>query len=146
MEALTALGEEELLIHGREISIKLARTTLEEGLSPFYAIYKGADESGKLIPVIEWWPQAEGCVGTLNAYQLTGDELYLDYLHRIWQFIEKNFVDWEFGEWFYEVDGDGKLIMEHFKISEWKGPYHNIRACLEVLKRLESIKKFIESK
>lgn len=32
----------------------------------------------------EWWVSAEGMVGFINAYLLTGDELYLQKVSRLW--------------------------------------------------------------
>ena len=40
------------------------------------------------------------------------------------------------GEWFYEVSKTGEPNPNRYKISEWKGPYHNGRACMETLRRI----------
>ena len=143
-ETLNVLGDKALAEKGREISIDLVATTLKEGLSPSYGIYNGCRDDGQLITVTEWWQQAEGAVGCLNAFQLTGEEMYLKHLQKIWQFIENTIIDWQYGEWFYEVDSRGRLVDSHFKISEWKGPYHNIRVCLELLQRLDEIRDSLE--
>jgi mannobiose 2-epimerase len=83
----------------------------------------------------EWWPQAEAVIGSINAYQISGDRRFLDAAARTWAFIEKRFVDHAGGEWFHAVTKDGVPDRQP-KISLWKCPYHNSRACYEVIDRL----------
>ena len=45
-------------------------------------------------------------------------------------------VDRENGEWFWRVRGDGSVVESEPKVSDWKGPYHNVRMCLEMSRRL----------
>ena len=82
----------------------------------------------------EWWQQAEALVGTLNAYQLTGQPRYWQAFEREAQFILDDFVDREYGEWYAAIDPDGKI--DGTKAGPWRGPYHASRACLEVVRRL----------
>ena len=82
----------------------------------------------------EWWQQAEALVGTLNAYQLTGQPKYWQAFEREAQFILDDFVDREYGEWYAAIDPDGKI--DGTKAGPWRGPYHASRACLEVIRRL----------
>jgi mannobiose 2-epimerase len=53
-----------------------------------------------------------------------------------WEFVINYLVDNKYGEWYYEIDEFGNLDNKKYKVSEWKGPYHNGRACMEILKRL----------
>ena len=39
------------------------------------------------------------------------------------------------GEWWNEVDADGKPVLTEAKGGNWKTSYHNGRTCLEVLRR-----------
>ena len=41
------------------------------------------------------------------------------------------------GEWFWRILPDGNPDPRLPKVSEWKGPYHGTRACLETLHRLD---------
>lgn len=59
----------------------------------------------------------------------------------LFEIIEKNLIDKNNGEWFYKRDEDGSLVRDEFKISEWKGPYHNSRACLELVRRLDCLSR-----
>ncbi len=89
-----------------------------------------------------WWPQAEALIGFLNAYELSGDRRFLEIFDNSWKFINQYIIDHKNGEWFWRVDRNG-LPYKEVKAGFWKCPYHNSRACIEVLtrmKRLELIK------
>ena len=88
-----------------------------------------------LIGEKHWWPQSELLIGMVNAWQLTGNEKYLDAAKRNWQFIQKNILDRENGEWIWGVNADYSKIQKD-KAGFWKCPYHNTRACLELISRL----------
>jgi mannobiose 2-epimerase len=90
-------------------------------------------------PNKEWWPQAEAVVGFLNAYQITGDPAYSRAALAAWDFIEHHIVDREHGEWFWRVDSQGRPDRTEPKVSEWKEPYHGVRACLQVLHRVRGL-------
>jgi len=57
----------------------------------------------------------------------------------LWDFIENRLVDRVHGEWFWRINVDGQPDLKLPKVSEWKGPYHGSRACLETLHRLRAI-------
>jgi mannobiose 2-epimerase len=83
-----------------------------------------------------WWPQAEAMVGLVNAYQVSNDPKYLDQAILTWQFIKDKVIDEKDGEWYFKVDKNGDPCMEEDKAGIWKCPYHNSRACLEILNQL----------
>ena len=96
----------------------------------------GIDNSDRI-----WWVQAEGVVGFLNAWE-DGRENglepahYLEAAMQIWDYIKEHLVDGREGsEWFWRVDETGSPIPGSPVVSPWKGPYHNGRMCLEVMKR-----------
>ena len=84
------------------------------------------------------WPQAEAMIGFFNAYQLSGDEKYLQLSINSWQFVKHHIKDNKRGEWFWGVAEDYS-IMQKDKAGFWKCPYHNVRACIEINKRISSI-------
>lgn len=90
---------------------------------------------------IEWWPQAESLVGLINCYEITGEEKYLDYAVSIMNFIENYIVDKKHGEWFYRVNLNGNPINSYEKVGFWKCPYHNSRACIEIINRTDKLLK-----
>ena len=138
-EAAEVLGDAETTARVQRLALRLAQVTLAEGLDHDGGLFY-AGQAGKITdPNREWWPQAEAVVGFLNAYGLSNDEAFLEAAQRAWGYIEKSFVDKEHGEWFWRVRPDGTPDPNEPKVSEWKGPYHNVRACLETLRRLAQI-------
>jgi mannobiose 2-epimerase len=138
-EAAEVLNESDIMSRARRLALRLARITLAEALDEDGGLcYEG--QAGKVTdPNREWWPQAESVVGFLNAYELSGDLSFIEAAQKAWLFIEKYFIDRENGEWFWRINRDGQPDPAEPKVSQWKGPYHNIRACLETIKRLERI-------
>ena len=84
----------------------------------------------------EWWVQAEGVVGLLNAYQLSGRTEFLDAALRTWDFIDAHVVDRVVGEWHTRVTREGEPIPGFARVDFWKCPYHNARAMLEIAERV----------
>jgi cellobiose epimerase len=135
-EAADVLGDQPLIEGMKPVALAIADVTLREGV----------DEDGSLLYEAvpgritksdrEWWPQAEAAVGFYNAYQLSGEERYLQAAWRVWDFIEQKLVDRKHGEWFRAVSSKG-VVSAQPKVSLWKCPYHNGRACLELLERIE---------
>jgi mannose/cellobiose epimerase-like protein (N-acyl-D-glucosamine 2-epimerase family) len=80
------------------------------------------------------WVQAEGLIGCLRMYRLTGEEVYWNDFSQTLDWIVKYQMDWEHGDWYQRVALDGKPTgMEE---AEWKSPYHNGRAIIECLESL----------
>ncbi len=105
--------------------------------------YEGAN--GKIIDAgRECWPQAEALVGFLNAFELSGDKTFFAAAEQTWKYIGQHLVDREHGEWFWRINPDGQPDQTLPKVSEWKGPYHATRACLETLKRLRGLQRPIQ--
>lgn len=137
-EAAEVIGDKELLKRVKDISIKMAEAVYSEGLAEDGSIYYER-KGNKLDTDRHWWPQAENLVGFLNTYQLTGNEKYLKTAAATWQYIEKNIIDREYGEWFAVLNESGEPYPEKLKVESWKSPYHNARACFEVVSRLEKL-------
>jgi mannobiose 2-epimerase len=138
-EAVEVLDNPNITSRAQRLALRLARVTLPEALDEDGGLcYEG--RAGKVTdPNRQWWPQAESVVGFLNAYELSGDRSYLEAAQRAWLFIEKYFIDRENGEWFWRVDRDGRPDPAEPKVSQWKGPYHSVRMCLETITRLGRI-------
>jgi mannobiose 2-epimerase len=51
--------------------------------------------------------------------------------------IDTQFIDHQFGDWYKSVDLQGKPILTAYKVGPWECPYHHIRACFEMVERLE---------
>ena len=137
-----AVNDPALLARTKKVSLALADGVLAHGLDADGAVFYDGDATGPLNTDKHWWPQAEAIVGFLNAYQLSGNEAYLAAATRAWDFTEKFVIDAKHGEWFAILDRAGMPYPDYpayadsQKIGPWKCPYHNGRACLEVIKRV----------
>jgi mannobiose 2-epimerase len=138
-EAAEVLEDAALLQQVRKVVLRIAEIVLQEGIDADGGLcYEG--KAGKVIDSRkECWPQAEAVVGFLNAFQLSDDAKYLEAARRVWDYIEQHLVDRVHGEWFWRINADGRPDPDLPKVSEWKGPYHGSRACLETLRRLKTI-------
>src|SRR5262245_24585932 len=83
-----------------------------------------------------WWVQAEAMLGFFSAYQVTGEERYLQQSLRSWEFVQNYLRDEEHGEWHLGVTPDLQVMAGSEKVGFWKCPYHNGRACLEIARRI----------
>lgn len=134
-EAAEALGRPHDLQVTRA-SLALVEHTLRDG----YDRERGGvwDEGPASGPAqskrMVWWVQAEGIVGLLNAFQLTGKAEYRQRFEQQARYTLVHFVDREYGEWYNTIEPDGRITGD--KANEWKAPYHAGRACLEVIRRL----------
>ncbi|MGD0259979.1 MAG: AGE family epimerase/isomerase [Verrucomicrobiota bacterium] len=138
-EAAEVLEDAALLRRVREVVLRIAEMVLNEGLDADGGLcYEG--KAGKIIDRRkECWPQAEAVVGFINAFQLSDNAKYLEAARRVWNYLEQHLVDRVHGEWFWRINADGRPDPDLPKVSEWKGPYHGSRACLETLRRLKQI-------
>ena len=135
-EAAEVLDDPTLLVRVRAVALEIADKVLAEGvLADGGLCYEG--KAGEIIdPGRECWPQAEAIVGFLNAFQLSGEPKYVIAAERVWDYVDRNLIDRVHGEWFWRINEDGKPDTKLPKVSEWKGPYHVSRACLETMRRL----------
>ena len=84
-----------------------------------------------------WWPQAESMVGYFNAWQNSGKNIYLERSWQAWNFVKNHLKDKENGEWFWGIKDNGEIMKED-KMGLWKCPYHNGRACMEIIRRVST--------
>ena len=138
-EAAEVLADPELIARVRPISVGIAKVAQAEGLDRDGGMFNDGTPEGIKDASKEWWPQAESVVGFLNAYQLSGDAMYLQTAQRSWDFIERRIVDRENGEWFWGRDAKDRANERQPKAGLWKCPYHNSRACLEVIERAHKL-------
>lgn len=138
-ESAETLDDEHLIQRFRKIATRMADATAE-GMNPDGSLHHEFDPETKHTDTHrEWWVSAEGMVGYLNAYQLSENEDYLKKSWNLWQFAKQHLLDHQKGEWFWGVYEDMEVMQADDKIGFWKCPYHNARACMEVLKRLENL-------
>ncbi|HEY4984263.1 MAG TPA: AGE family epimerase/isomerase, partial [Verrucomicrobiae bacterium] len=136
-EAAEELGDAKLLERVRAVALQMAEAVLNEGFGADGGLgYEGRD--GQIVDDgRECWPQAEALVGFLNAFELSDNKAFFAAALQTWKFIDENLVDRVHGEWFWRINPDGQPDKKLPKVSEWKGPYHATRACLETMRRLD---------
>lgn len=134
-EAAILIQDKELVVQIKELSIKMAEKVLTEGVdidgSMFFEL-----EDGELDTDKHWWVQAEALVGFLDAYKNTGSIKYMNEALQAWEFIKKHIKDKENGEWFWKVNRVGEQDRISPKVGFWKCPYHNSRALMEAITRI----------
>jgi mannobiose 2-epimerase len=138
-EAADVLGDAELTRRVRPLAVKMAQAVYEHGFDADGGLFYEGEEGRVTNTSKQWWPQAETVVGFLNAYQISRREHFLQAARRCWRFIETRLVDQKNGEWLWAAPVTGPPDPAALKISEWKAPYHNARACLETIARLRTI-------
>ncbi len=135
LEAADAVGDPALRQRVRQTSLAIAEAVLQQGVDPEGGLFYEVSPGGPLETHKEWWPQAEAIVGFVNAHQETGREDFLQAAQATWDFTRRYLVDSQHGEWFRRVSREGVLEPEWEKVGPWKCPYHNARACLELMAR-----------
>ncbi|MGN7809859.1 AGE family epimerase/isomerase [Flavobacterium sp. 22076] len=137
LQCAEVLEEKNLINNYKKYAVQIAEVT-KEGLDTDGGLwYEFEPKENELIAEKHWWVQAEALIGFYNAYQLTGKEEYLEIVFENWNFIKKHILDHKNGEWFWGIYKDYSLI-EKDKAGFWKCPYHNSRACLELINRIKT--------
>lgn len=129
---------EALLKEAKEVAVNMVNYTLEHGLDADGGLFDEGHEGGGIaIPNKVWWGQAEAIVGSVNAWQITGDEKYLDAACKVWEYIKAQVINGPAGEWFASGKNSPDEENSHLLCGPWKCPYHNARAAFEVCERAE---------
>jgi mannobiose 2-epimerase len=121
-----------------ELATEIAEATLTEGVDADGGLFNEGGPGGLTDTNKEWWPQAEAVVGFINAWQVSGEDRFLQAAFRSWDFIEARLIDRQNGEWFRGVTREGRVLDNALKVSFWKCPYHNGRTGLEAVRRLRN--------
>ncbi|WP_254413335.1 AGE family epimerase/isomerase [Dyadobacter diqingensis] len=134
-EAAEVLHDRDLIKKWEDIALRMADAAARGFMPDGSLIHEYNPETHHADTHREWWVSAEGMVGYLNAYQISNDNRYLEKVTGLWIFVQQHLLDKGKGEWFWGVYEDYSKMQED-KIGFWKCPYHNARACLEILKRI----------
>jgi len=143
-EAAEILGEEQLVKETSSLAIEMARANtngLDQDGGLFYEFFP---ESLELDADKHWWPQAEAMLGYFNAWQESGEQIFLEKSLGSWEFIKAYLIDKNMGEWYWSVNRDRIPQTEKEKAGFWKCPYHNGRACMELIRRIQEIEKKLD--
>lgn len=122
-------------------ALRMADAVLRLGMDQDGSIFYEGSPKAITNDQKHWWVHAEGMVGFYNAYQLTAGIrqpqalIYLGAAQRLWEYIQAHFVDRRYGEWHKSLDRQGTPV-GHIKAGPWEDPYHQSRACMEMIRRI----------
>jgi mannobiose 2-epimerase len=137
-EAAEITGEKNLIERLKKEAIEIA-DQVNAGFDTDGGLWYEYDvEKNHLIKEKHSWPQAESMIGYFNAWQITGDTKYLNRSFSSWHFVQNYIKDKINGEWFWGIK-ENKKVMDEDKVGIWKCPYHNSRACIEIINRLDEM-------
>ena len=143
METAEVLGEPEAMRYTKDTCMNMARACYEQGFrkedGAMLSEYDPVTGHSSLF--LSWWEQNEAVVGFLNAWEVTGEEKYLDASLKCFEFAREHFVDHENGGWFARLSLDGKTVLSTDKVNDYTCPYHNSRMCMEIIERYRKLSK-----
>lgn len=76
-----------------------------------------------------WWPHTEALVACSMAYELTGEERWMEWYRKVHEWAFAHFPDPKHGEWYGYLHRDG-TVSHRLKGNGWKGPFHLGRSAL----------------
>lgn len=135
LQCAEIVGDENLIANYKKYAIQIAEATIEGIDTDGGLWYEYDPENNELIEEKHWWPQAELMIGYFTAWQISGEQEYLDIVFKNWDFTKNHIIDKENGEWFWGILSDYSK-MKKDKAGFWKCPYHNGRACIELINRI----------
>jgi len=86
----------------------------------------------------EFWQQAEAMVAMLDAYQVFGEEKYLDAYENIHRFVFDKMIAHDVGEW-YPLFDENNVLLRDYMAHAWKINYHTVRSVRECERRLSRL-------
>lgn len=149
-EAAEILGDQEIMDQMKPLCVKMLEAVDRVGVDKDGGIFLESTRFGSHVRTNKhWWPQAETLVGFMNGLDMTSDENYWDKVKLTWNFIDTHLIDHENGEWFTKLnrlgvpyiiepkDDPSPYYRNDWKIDPWKAPYHNGRAMMELITRID---------
>jgi len=136
VEAAQVQGDAGLAERVRASALNMAAAVYREGIDDDGSLFYEGSPQGLVNTGKAWWAQAEAVVGFYNAYQLSGQVDFAHAAYRCWSYIQTKMVDRTHGEWYKQLHRDGTPDNARYKAGPWDCPYHQSRACFEMLARL----------
>ena len=119
---------------------RIAAAALEGWTPEGGMIYECDPAAGHRDGDRHWWVQAETVVGCWNRFQRDGDPAWAQRALDTWDFIRRSLLCTD-GEWYWSVRADGSPNLDDDRAGFWKCPYHNGRMCIELIERINKMKK-----
>jgi mannobiose 2-epimerase len=133
-EAAKVIEDPEWTGRMAELCLRIADHT-QEGIDEDGGLWY-EKEGAHFVREKHWWPQAEAMVGFLRAWSISGDRRWWDRSVGAWTFVKNHIRDPQGKEWYWGVDADHRPMPGQDKAGFWKCPYHNSRACMEIVRQL----------
>lgn len=135
LETAETIQNSVVLQQVQSISLNMAAAVYNQALGADGSlIYESSPR--KQVLSRQWWAHAEAVVGFYNAWQLSGQQHYLQASSLSWQYIQAHFIDRKHGDWYKVLRPDGTPVLSHHKVGPWECPYHHARMCMEMIRRL----------
>lgn len=131
LEAAQVIGSHEWIDRAMTETRLIAEAALEGRCTDGSMVYERFRD-GHYDNDKHWWVQAENVVGQIYLWKFHNMPGQLDRAQQTWEFIKREIVDHENGEWHWMArrgSGDDKAGF-------WKCPYHNSRMCVEAAAQL----------
>ncbi|MCE5345201.1 MAG: AGE family epimerase/isomerase [Bacteroidales bacterium] len=149
-EAAGILGDKEIIEKLNPVVVKMVDNIERVAVDKDGGLFLESTRFGSHLKTNKhWWQQAETLVGFMNAFEMTGHVKYWDTVKLSWNFIDTYLIDHKRGEWFTKLnrlgipylvepaDDPSPYYRNDWKIDPWKCPYHNGRAMMELIKRID---------
>jgi mannobiose 2-epimerase len=136
-DAAVLLNDPQLLKRVEDASVKMAEA-VEKAIQPDGSLFNtlGTGSGNR-----SWWPQVEAIVGYFDAWEISGEEKFLDIAINNWNYTRDHFIDRVNGGWFTRVNADGEVSGDKAASSGGVCPYHNSRMSMEIMERVERLQK-----
>ena len=136
LEAAEVTADLSLIKIAKNFAVKIA-SSASEGLDKDGGLwYEYEPTANHYLKEKHSWVQAEAMIGFFNAWQLTNNKLFLDKSLQSWKYIQAFIKDQLYGEWYWGRNKNGIIMEGQDKVGIWKCPYHNSRACIEIIRRI----------
>ena len=87
-----------------------------------------------------WWVHTEALYGTLLAYELTGENWYIDWYNKIHEYTFSHFPDGPGKDWHERLTRDGAVMTETVNLPV-KDFFHTPRMCLYAMESLDHMRR-----
>lgn len=144
LEAAELLGDHEV-----EITLPVARQLVDHALAWGYdeergGFYDSGNAWGHAHDTTKvWWAQAEAlnALILMDAHFGAETNIYRDAFIKTWGFTQAHLIDHELGGWLWSVEENGTPVGPTIRANNWKGPYHSVRAMLNIADHLNALEK-----
>ena len=86
-----------------------------------------------------WWPHTESLQALLMAYAHNREKWAEDWYWKIHDYSFTHFPNWDSGDWFHNLDREGKPTIPYLQTLPVKDPFHLPRALIYSIKILDQL-------